>query len=80
MPKISGYELAKQIRSRGEFETVAIIAMSGYADSQHAQWSLDAGCDQHLVKPVQLAALEAAIAHEVQKRIQHFPKPASCDK
>jgi two-component system, OmpR family, response regulator len=68
MPKVSGYELAKQIRAQGESERVAIIAMSGYADREHTQWSIEAGCDHHLVKPVRLAAIEAAIAHEVEKR------------
>jgi CheY-like chemotaxis protein len=70
MPKISGYELAKQIRAQGKFETIAVIAMSGYADHQHTQWSLEAGCDQHLVKPMKLDTLEAAISNAVEKRLR----------
>jgi CheY-like chemotaxis protein len=66
MPRISGYELARQIRAQEE--TIPIIAMSGYGDHQHAQWSIEAGCDHHLVKPVKLETLEAAIVHEAEKR------------
>ncbi|HEX4142362.1 MAG TPA: response regulator [Pirellulales bacterium] len=68
MPQVSGYELARQIRTRPAFEQLVIFAISGYADSQHAQWSLDAGCDRHLAKPVELGALMAGIAQEVEKR------------
>jgi CheY-like chemotaxis protein len=70
MPRISGYALAKQIRARAEFDRVIIIAVSGYADPQHMQWSLDAGCDQHLPKPVDVAALESAIAAIAEKRLR----------
>jgi two-component system, OmpR family, response regulator len=62
MPKISGYDLAKQIRVQGD---VPIIALSGYADREHTQRSIEAGCNQHLAKPVSLATLEAVISHEV---------------
>jgi len=68
MPEISGYELAKQIRTRPEFERLVIFAISGYGDRKHVQWSLEAGCDRHLVKPVDLSALLLGIAHEVEKR------------
>ena len=68
MPRISGYTLAKQIRARQEFARMAIIAISGYADAEHVQQSLDAGCDQHLAKPADLATIEAAIALAVEKR------------
>jgi len=68
MPEVGGYELARQIRTKPGFERLAIIAISGYADAQHTRLSFDAGCDQHLVKPVRFASLEIAIADEVKKR------------
>jgi CheY-like chemotaxis protein len=69
MPKVSGYDLAKQIRACPQFENVIILAVSGYADPKHARLSLEAGCDRHLAKPVDLDALLASIAKEVQKRL-----------
>jgi CheY-like chemotaxis protein len=73
MPKLSGYDLARQIRTRPEFGQLVIFAISGYADSKHAQWSLEAGCDRHLVKPVSPQALMAGITDEVEKRLKSQP-------
>jgi CheY-like chemotaxis protein len=70
MPTISGYSLAKQIRARPEFDMLIIIAVTGYADPQHTQWSLDAGCDRHLPKPVDIATLKLTIAGVVEKRLR----------
>jgi CheY-like chemotaxis protein len=69
MPKVSGYDLARQIRAHKEFESLPIIAVSGYGDREHQALSLAAGCSQHLVKPVMLPALEEAILHEIEKRL-----------
>jgi CheY-like chemotaxis protein len=68
MPETCGYDLARQIRARRGFEEVVIIAISGYVGPEREEWSLAAGCDQHLAKPVSLATLEAAIALEFEKR------------
>ena len=73
MPKVSGYDLAKQIRACPRFENVIILAVSGYADPKHARLSLEAGCDRHLAKPVDLDVLLASIAKEVQKRLAAHP-------
>ncbi len=74
MPRISGYALARQIRSEQKFDRVAVIALSGYCDYEHRELSLEAGCDQHLVKPIRLAAVETVIGHEVEKRRQQVSK------
>jgi two-component system, chemotaxis family, CheB/CheR fusion protein len=70
MPGISGYELAKKIRAQSKFEKLTIVAVSGYADGEHAQRSIDVGCDRHLVKPVDLNVLVEVIADEVEKRLK----------
>jgi two-component system, chemotaxis family, CheB/CheR fusion protein len=70
MPDISGYELADQIKSRPEFETLPIIAISGYADAEHMQRSIAYGCSRHLIKPVDLQVLNDIIIQEIQNRKQ----------
>ena len=65
MPQVSGYEIAKQIRMKPEFEKIAIVAMSGFADNAHRIRSIESGCDQHLVKPFDLATLETIIIKEI---------------
>ncbi len=53
MPGASGYDVARQIRSRPEGGNVLLIAITGWAqDSDRAQ-SRAAGFDHHLTKPVE---------------------------
>jgi DNA-binding response OmpR family regulator len=66
MPIVSGYDVARQIRAQRRFDDVAIIAISGYGDHPHKAQSLESGCDQHLVKPVDLETLEAAIDGQIK--------------
>jgi CheY-like chemotaxis protein len=73
MPKVSGYELARQIRAQKQFEPLPIIAVSGYGDREHRALSLEAGCSQHLVKPVMLATLEEAILRAFEGRMSQEP-------
>jgi CheY-like chemotaxis protein len=80
MPEISGYSLASHIRTQPQFETVVIIAVSGYADAAHVQLSLEAGCDQHLTKPLYMEELGRAIVQEVESRLKHFAPVDPCQK
>ena len=74
MPDVCGYDLAKQIRSQPEFSTMAIIALSGFADAEHAELSLAAGCDEHVAKPADPSTLGLAMARAVQSRRQPSTK------
>jgi DNA-binding response OmpR family regulator len=66
MPRMSGYDLAKEIRARTDFSAVPIIAISGFGDKQHTAKSIESGCNRHLVKPVDLSVIEKIISHEIQ--------------
>lgn len=70
MPGLSGYEIARRIRMSPRFEKIALVAVSGYADERHIAESLESGCDQHLVKPVDLATIESTLIHAVERRTQ----------
>lgn len=60
MPGMDGYEVARQLRA--EFNSsLTIIALTGWGADQDRQRSRAAGFDRHLTKPVDLAALEAAL-------------------
>jgi CheY-like chemotaxis protein len=71
MPRLTGYDIARQIRTLPDYRNIALIAMSGYADNPHKLESINSGCDQHLVKPLQLAEIEAAIFQQLQRRSMH---------
>jgi len=62
LPGIDGYELARRIRSEfGADRRPWLIAVSGYGLPEDRNRALDAGFDAHLVKPVELHALQAAL-------------------
>ncbi|QDU26867.1 Autoinducer 2 sensor kinase/phosphatase LuxQ [Anatilimnocola aggregata] len=58
MPGMSGYELASEIRARGESPQPTLIALTGYGRESDRQQAREAGFDHHLTKPVDLQALE----------------------
>ncbi len=58
MPRMNGYEAARRIRSQGWGRRTVIIALTGWGQDDDRQLSREAGCDGHLVKPVDLPDLE----------------------
>jgi len=63
LPGMDGYEVARQIRAKLR-DRCRLVALSGYGQPKDRQQALDAGFDDHLLKPVDptrlLAALNAA--------------------
>ena len=58
MPRLNGYEATRRIRERPWGRSVIIIALTGWGqEGDHVQ-SREAGCDGHLVKPVNLPDLD----------------------
>lgn len=51
LPKMSGYDVAKEIRLAPAGETIVLIAVSGYGSSDDKRIALAAGFDAHLTKP-----------------------------
>lgn len=60
--ELDGYGLARTLRSDPAFTNVHLIALSGYGQEDNRRRSREAGFDQHLVKPVDLERLTAALA------------------
>jgi two-component system, sensor histidine kinase len=60
LPELDGYEVALRLRASGS--TVRLIALTGYGQAEDVQRTRAAGFDAHLVKPVDFAALERAVA------------------
>jgi CheY-like chemotaxis protein/anti-sigma regulatory factor (Ser/Thr protein kinase) len=68
MPKIDGYEAARQLRLRTASRRVTLIALTGWGQQQDRQRTADAGFDAHLVKPVAEAQLFRALMHAVEDK------------
>ena len=52
MPEMTGLEVAKGIRAIPGMKTALLITITGHGQPRDRQRSLEAGCDFHLVKPV----------------------------
>jgi signal transduction histidine kinase len=61
MPEIDGYAVARAVRSDPQFASTRLIALSGYGQADDRRRTADVGFDEHLVKPVEHAALNAAL-------------------
>jgi PAS domain S-box-containing protein len=61
LPGMNGYELAAKIRERPELAGVRLVSLTGYGQADDRERALAAGFNQHLVKPVEFAALRQAI-------------------
>ena len=61
LPKINGYDLARQLREEG-FASSLMVAVSGYARDSDVEQSRSAGFDLHLAKPVDIDHLLEVLA------------------
>lgn len=62
LPVMDGYELARRIHARPELATLPLIAVTGYGQARDHADSRAAGFQAHLVKPIDLEALESELA------------------
>ncbi len=61
MPGLDGYEVARRLRKEDGCDQVLLIALTGYGQDDDRRRSREARFDDHLVKPIDLAALEALL-------------------
>lgn len=62
LPRMSGYEVARQLRDAAEFDQTTLVAVTGYSDDEDRQRSHAAGFNEHVVKPVDLDTLKRLLA------------------
>jgi DNA-binding response OmpR family regulator len=63
LPGLDGLEVARSIRATPDHAQVVLIAATGLGWAEDRRRSLEAGFDHHLVKPLALDDVEAALAH-----------------
>jgi signal transduction histidine kinase len=61
LPRLNGLDATQQIREQPWGRSVKIIALTGWGQENDRERSRSAGCDGHLVKPVNLIDLEAVL-------------------
>src|SRR4029077_18482314 len=52
LPVMDGYELAQRLRANPRLASVALIAVTGYVQESDRLRALEAGFDEHVVKPI----------------------------
>jgi CheY-like chemotaxis protein len=62
LPAMDGYTLAGHIRELPQAKAMRLIALTGYGQDEDRRRALEAGFDEHLVKPVDIDRLQALIA------------------
>ena len=62
MPKMDGYEAAREMRRHAWGKSATLIAITGWGQQQDRQRTAEAGFDAHLVKPVTAADVLHAVA------------------
>lgn len=62
LPKVNGYDLAKQIRQRPWAKDVVLVALTGWGQAQHRLRSQKSGFNHHLNKPVEFDVLQQILA------------------
>ena len=58
LPGMSGYEVAERLRSGPETGGALLVALTGWGQEEDRRRSKAAGIDFHLVKPVDLDAMQ----------------------
>ena len=58
LPKLNGYEVARRIRQQPWGQDMILVALTGWGQDEDRRRSQEAGFNFHVVKPVELAALE----------------------
>ena len=57
MPEMNGYQLARQMRTMPGYETVPMVAVTGYSMFDDKERSTNAGFNAHMTKPIDPRAL-----------------------
>jgi len=62
LPGMSGYELAQQLRAIPGLAGIRLVAVTGHGSDAHRARARAAGFNDHMLKPVNLEAVEAVLA------------------
>jgi CheY-like chemotaxis protein len=62
LPGMDGFEVCGRLKKEPGLEAARIIALTGYGQEEYRRRSEEAGCELHLVKPVDPRFLEALLA------------------
>jgi CheY-like chemotaxis protein len=65
MPRLNGYDAARRIRQEPWGHEVLMVATTGWGKEEDRRRSKEAGFDLHLVKPIDISAVQEVLASPV---------------
>ena len=68
MPVMDGYEVARRLRARPDFQETRLLALTGWGQANDREKSRAAGFDDHLVKPLDYETLRELLARDAARR------------
>ncbi len=68
MPRMDGYELARQLRAHAAYAAVPIVMLTSRGETIDRIRGFDAGVSEYLVKPVDRAELLRAVSRQLEAR------------
>jgi PAS domain S-box-containing protein len=76
MPKLNGYDAARRIRQEPWGHEVLMVATTGWGKEEDRRRSKEAGFDLHLVKPIDISAVQELLESPARKPT-HPPLPVA---
>jgi CheY-like chemotaxis protein len=78
MPGVSGFAVARRLRSQPRHRTMHLVALTGYGTTQDKTEAYRAGFDCHLLKPVDVVAVNAVLRRYARRiKLGTRPRPAN---
>ncbi len=69
LPQLDGYEVARRLRALPRFRETLLVALTGYEAAEDRRKAIDAGFDEHLVKPPSIEMLRQMLKHPKLKSL-----------
>ena len=64
LPDMDGWTLARRLREESPRRKLRVVTITGRSDPEARRKSADAGCEDHLVKPVDPAYIEKLVSED----------------
>ena len=68
LPEMDGWSATAEIRSNLVTANIPVIALTAHAQAGDRKRALDAGCDDYLIKPIDMAELLRIVDQALQRR------------
>jgi CheY-like chemotaxis protein len=68
LPRLDGIAVTRRLRLVPALSSVPIVFLSGHAGPQDVSDALDAGCDEYVVKPFDIARLDNVLNRHLRGR------------